>query len=1208
MSLLPHMISMSTGRLGVIYVDDSGQMIWMHTDTSRVQWSVKSLASLTGVGSVTSVSAVELADGNVGIIYLYGDRLYRATISPTGATVSGASLIEDLGSVYDWRDFYVTKFADDSYYMVYTREDTGTPQYDIMYRTAATWDSWSADAAISLSGIDQSKEISNPSVFESEDGDVILLFDWVTFTQDVLTIKNIFSAISTDSGVTYGAASARTNYTEFGTNAVDPIIVQKSNGTFWLIFYDNRRVLQMDKDATGFLTSCSGGDMGIKDLHCDYVNRKIIIGFGKSQVGIKGLCGIAVIDMATWAIDKIYYNSSTPTLNQVFTDSHVWNYKMMDGDGKWWAAAVNRNDHGVITVLNHTTDTLVTYVIGNLAFTGYGGPGNEDGPVGYSLPRNTEISIGGPNSWNMPSIHAIELDADQNRLYIGWNNGYLYSQYVWFGYIDLTAPPDGEGQYEIQMLSDDSGIRWPGKNRVQFEWGWNFTRDRDRKYIILYSAGGGTADWSTYEGVTVFFDEKHDCGIVNQYSYSLNNSYPLYGFEYAVVYDGALYGSFHYKSVFPFTDQRGLCKLDYITDTITFYRPGYITTNQHWFYDFAVDETNGYIYMATGQGVARFEISSGSFSIFNSDTLAGFVKPAESDLMAFVSYDPVGDNIIAGAWNDWGTNYHSGIIMFNARGEYNQLQYINADKAADYTWAGQQDLSLYSQELYPTAVIDQANILWTIWNKQDWEAGQNILYWGNDAGDISLVDDLTGAVVIDWQLKRVNKLTFKLANGFLYDPQNLLSAKSVVGQKGRKVTVRIGEVIAGFNYWVNQGVFIVDAINMDYQRGQAPILSLNCAGKTGIWKEQELAVSPLYSGSMPDVVIGNLIDKKTQWVPTTYDIPEFDDEHGIYYQWIDKSLWDIIEEICDHFFYAMFEDADGVFRPRKVDLVQAVDHEYADHELIITYTPDDNFSDYTNQVRVIGESRDYIEITHDEEMITSRAGTVGWYTKKKRKETVYFSEDQSRQCRQPRLDVIQSPDEYGLLLDMISSGEGKVVLHKIDPFERYIEVKIDVPDLSAALVGAIIALIAVCATALWCDWSGSCGYIIFSMGILLAIILYILGAVAHYQYEVHARPLGRVKLTIQAIANDIAFQIKLNGEIVTQEITDPLCETVLECQRVADGNMELVKAQRSRINIKKLAHLQDELLDKIKVYHRLVGRGWNCWLLDSHAHIKKGRE
>jgi hypothetical protein len=1182
-----------------VYVDEDGELQWMFTDTARNQWTTVNLSSIT-TGAVAA-SAVELANGNIGLVYttsyLGNDKLMQATISVTGAVVASQSQIADLTDAYAYSAPYVTRLGNGTYYLIYVQKDTTTPLYTIYGQTCTTWGSWGAASNITPSGLNTAAEIDNPSLFETTEGDLFLLVDHVTSTQDDVTIKNIFSSISTNNGASFGAASARTNYTAFGSNGLDPIMIQKQNGTVWLIFYESINVLHMDSSATGFL-QCRSYGMGVKDLHCDYANRKILVAYGNSQGGVKYLTGVAVVDMATWSIDKIYYNSSTPAINQIFCDQHVWNNSLIHADGKYMAMATTYGTgHMVLCVIDHTTDSVTHYVIDDVGVGGI-----SDGVPAYYLDRNVEYNSNPPYGFLGIGPACIRVDASRDRVYIGWDGGY-YRQYHIFSYIDLTEAPDGEGMYSITWVNGPtSGISVPGQNRVWYEYGWQFEIDTERQYLVAYHPGGGSVGAINWNGGLSIHAENAGAAIVKYYTPQSNNSMCLWGPRQAVVYNGAVYGDFYYSATFPYTDQRGLIKIDYLTDTITYHRPSFVTANSHTFYDFAIDEEEEYLYMACGWGVAKFSMASGAWSIFNSDTLPGFVRSGEVDSMGFVAWDPTDRNVLMGAWNDYISNYLSGIGMFSENGAYNQLQYITAYKAASWDWDAQQDLSYYTKEAKPTAVVALDDVAWVVWNHIDWEQAQNVLYWDNDLGEIDITDDITGPVTIKWELKRENKLDFKLANGYLYDPQNLLSTKNVVGQKGRKVAVRIGEIISGYNYWVNQGTFIVDTVQLSYKRGDHPVLSLSCTGKTTIWRYQQVAVSALYSGSMPDDVIRDLLDDHTTWLNSDYSIPVFSAEHSLYYQWIDKTLWEIIEEICDHFFYAMFEDADGVFTCRPVSLTQSVDHEYGDDTKLQNFSPDDNYSDYTNRVRVIGESNDYTEVLHDEEMITSRSGTVGWWVKKTT-EDIYYDEDGERQCRNPRLEVIHSPKEYGLLLDQLAMGDGGVEITYVDPYEKYITVTIRVKDLTAALVGAIIAMV----VSAWGAWGCVyCGPWIVALAIAASLVMYILAAMAQYQYEVWARPLGRVKNTIQYEANDYEMQQKLNGEIITEEITDPLCNSVTECRRVAEGNLAMVKAQRSRIRFTKLAHLQDELLDKIKVYHPYSGEGMELLMVSLERTYTKG--
>jgi hypothetical protein len=1208
-SFRPHVISHSTGRLGQVYIDENADLQWMYTDTERTQWTTVSIASMVGNPDyVKYVCAVELSDGNIGLIiirnsYPSTEVLQRATITPTGTVVSGFTTIESLSSSYTWTDPYVVLLESGDYYLVYCRKDTATPAYAIYGRTGTAWDTWGSASDITPSGVNTAREMANTSLFETTEGDLFLLFDHVTSVQDDVTIKNIFSSISTDDGASFGTATARTNYTAFGSNGLDPIMVQKSNGTVWLIFYENIRVLHMDNTATGFL-ACSGSEMGVKHIHCDYANRKILVVYGNSQWGTKRVDGVAVVDMASWSIDKVYYNSSTPALNKIFCDNHIWQGTHIHSDGKYLAMSVGGGAHQVFAVIDHTTDSVTHYVADDLSMTYRG---LSDGYPAYSLPRNIEFNSNARYGFLGIGPQCIRVDASNDRLYIGWDGGY-YRQYMMFSYIDLTEAPDGEGFYSMNWVtSETSGTSVPGQNRTWYEYGWGFEIDRDRGYFICYTSGGGNVSRTQWNGGFAVLSEAADGAIVKYFTVHNNNSMCLWGPRNGIVYNGAFYGSFYYYSGFPYTDQRGLVKIDYLTDTITYHRPSFVTTDQHHWQDYALDADSERIYIASPWGMARFDIVSGAWTIFNTDTLPGFVRSGESNSIGFVAWDPVEGNVIGGAWNDYGTNYLTGINMFNENGAYNQLQYITAYKSATWNWDTQLDLSYYSTELQPSAVIDIANVLWVTWSHTDWVQNQSVLYWDNDIGDINVVDDLVQTVTLNWQLKKVNTVSFNLANGHLYDPQNLLSTLNVVGQKGRKVHVRIGEEIGGYTYWVNQGTFIVDTVRLGYKRGKHPTLSVNCTGKTSLWREQQIPVSTLYSGQMPDDVIRDIIDDLTQWLSTEYSIDVFNNEHSIFYQWIDKTIWNMVEELGDHFFYAMYEDADGIFGMREVSLTQAVDHEYTDQMQLNEFSPDDNYSDYTNRVRVIGETNDYTEVLHNEELITSRGGTVGWWTKKTT-ETIHFSEDDSRQCRNPRLEIIHSPKEYGLLLDQISSGKGGIKISYVDPYEKYIEVEIEVPDLTAALVGAILAMVLTALGATWCGASlfSTCGPYIWAVALAAALVFYILAAVANYQYEVWARPLGRVKTTIQYEANDVEFQRKLNGEIVTEEITDPLCNSITECRRVAEGNLAMVRAQRSRVSFRKIAHLQDELMDKLKVYHPHSAEGMEMLVVGLKRSYTKG--
>src|SRR5210317_286205 len=97
--------------------------------------------------------------------------------------------------------------------------------------------------------------------------------------------------------------------------------------------------------------------------------------------------------------------------------------------------------------------------------------------------------------------------------------------------------------------------------------------------------------------------------------------------------------------------------------------------------------------------------------------------------------------------------------------------------------------------------------------------------------------------------------------------------------------------------------------------------------------------------------------------------------HAIWHQWTDETIYDIIKDILDHFGYTFFFDNTGVFEPRRIDFAKVVDHTYGDNTQVQEYTPDTSFSNFVNQIRVIGETHDMIEVLYDPELITNVSGT-----------------------------------------------------------------------------------------------------------------------------------------------------------------------------------------------------------------------------------------
>jgi hypothetical protein len=122
---------------------------------------------------------------------------------------------------------------------------------------------------------------------------------------------------------------------------------------------------------------------------------------------------------------------------------------------------------------------------------------------------------------------------------------------------------------------------------------------------------------------------------------------------------------------------------------------------------------------------------------------------------------------------------------------------------------------------------------------------------------------------------------------------------------------------------------------------------------------------------------------------------------------------------------------------------------------------------------------------------------------------------------------------------------------------------------------------------------------------LLYDIMQILGTQGAYQYNVYAKPLGYVRQSFQATADDLDFQNDI-GSVTQKKIVDPLCFTLAQCQLVADFERDIVKFQRSRIKIPpKIAHLKDEEGDTIQMAHPYSGDTMTLFITDLTRRFKK---
>jgi len=323
--------------------------------------------------------------------------------------------------------------------------------------------------------------------------------------------------------------------------------------------------------------------------------------------------------------------------------------------------------------------------------------------------------------------------------------------------------------------------------------------------------------------------------------------------------------------------------------------------------------------------------------------------------------------------------------------------------------------------------------------------------------------------------------------------------------------------------------------------------------------------------------------------------------YEVWIQWLDTTIKKMLEQIGNRFGYVFVIDPAGRVVAKKIASDNPVDHAYADVSKIVDWTPDDSFSDLTNRVTVHGETRDFQEVMYEEELIKSLFGTIGFWGGKQTF-TVYFSEDSSRTCRYPRLNVIESVRNFNFRL-----GGGGESISYIDPGGKYVVVTIEMPDLTGFIIADCAALLALGIAAIYAGGLVGCpGWIVAAITVLLAGLFFVVGSIAQYQYEIYARPIGLERLSIQSSpprGDDLILQNEL-GRVVEKKIDEPLCITVAQCNDYADYELEICRLQRNRIRFSKIAHLQDDEADTIQVPQPFSGATTKIFVTDIKRKIK----
>lgn len=1146
-----------SGRILTLDVRSSDQLWLQYTDEDRTIWSEVMLTDQNA--TIYDSAVVMLADGNVGITFITsasGRSLRRMVVSQEGTVVTAAATIATYGAPNVISYVGAVLQSDGNYRMVYSHFDGAN--YSLRTRTSANWTSWGTESTITLTGWTATNPLRSPYLINTTLGGLLLFFEGTTSIRaDGTELRNVYYCRSTDNGASWTAPVNITGYTQVGTNGAHPYAAEREDGSIELVYTEENAVLTMDADTEFWEGSggvwCNQGEDSVTDVFYDEASGLAFFLCIYTYTGTKGLCGIQVVNTATWEVEKSYTVNSVPDYHDVMRESMCW---WLGNHGVGQRVAVKTPDIPGIMVLDHENDTIKHYWFKD--------------NVTWNIVRNVEGDV--PE--NAFHLVAVWIEDESNRLYSLWTDTYPYHVRLKVGYIDLSQELGVGEYYQFTEL-----FRQGGLVDTQIYTNRYFVIEKDAGYIIFSSC----PQVSNWKGILKIYSLSSGNELYS-FRYPENSSFPYGGLSHPVYSNGHIYAGIQYRSDYNQSERRGLADVDLASGSVTYHRPSFSTRDDYGIGKKVVRE-DGTISMVCYDGIATFDPATGLWELLNGNNVPGYMPGTYPNTYFCIDYMEDKEAFVLGAAYNPLASW-SGAAMMSEYGVFKQPQYKTGTFTTGWAFAAKEDLvrGLYDSDA--AVAIDDENVMWSKWTRQDSTEYSN--KWASE-GVTKNVSDLlitSNGVTLQRKIDGGATLDFSCSHGHLFDPNNLLSTWNFVFEKGRKITLRFGETISGIAYWVEQGTFVVDTIKLSYKRGEYPDISVQCKDLSVIWENAKITASQFFSDAPPDEVVSDLLTTYGGLESGNIALPAIATTHDLYCQFIDTDLGEALKELADHFEYFQRFDVSGDYTWRRVQPISGtVNHTYTAGNLI-DFTPDDSYSSFTNRVTVKGETRDFMEVLHAEEIVNQLAGTIGWWEKKQTKK-VYYSDDGEKTCRDPRLDVLQSIKEFEIFI--FKNSDANEYISSEDPNGKWCIVTIESTDytwLVLAQVAAVIALGALCST---CDgmigifsWCGVC---ILGLTILMSTLFYVLGAVANYSYNVYAKTIGSERLMVQCVADDTEFQQKLGGTVINESIEDPYCYSSVECCRVANYELNVVKAQRRRLSFSKIAHLQDEEGDIIQINH-----------------------
>jgi len=1087
---------------------------------------------------ITDIDAVILSTGNIGVAVQYStDAIVLYTISPSGSLVHETAItgLSVLDGVSVCR-------SETGCLLAYTQYATGS--YAIRYRTSTDFATWSSATAFSIPGLAGEQEICDVAIRRLLDGSFLLVF-----AQSAGSIFNLYSSTSSDLS-TWSTPVAVTSTAEISRDYSNPSVVQKSDGTVVVASQRTDSYLEMECSDAGWNALCvdTGDTVCPRAIWVDEANAKVYLVASKP---LYPATGVVKIDIPSWSVEKIYGPSTDPGFPPLFDGA------MADFTGAYGAKS-SVNDGVAIIAAGQCAFCVVDF--------------SNDDIRGYYFVDQSNV-FGATAAKNVLYDDTTHLNVDyagslykDNRVWLAISYTSFveetssYIQSVSCGYIDFAqvTPP-----FEFVEVNSGGGLPvWAGHEWVQFY-----------PEINLALVGFDTIGAVDHRNAELQVFSLAEDAYIKRYRNQDYTNFPRYGVLHGVVVDATyIFAIPAWRSDGYAAEEHkwGLIRINTLNDTMDYFYPPWEVEPGNYYTQIVENTGDEEVILQSRYGVVVFNYVSETWERFENNEPGAILPPTLVQGWGQFAYDSTRELFFYGT-----SDLSSRFNLVPRSGAVSSIVYQEGDIDA---LPEPSMLSIGYSNAAPSVAVDENDIAYASWTNTG-EAPDQV-QWDKASARIDLFPYLTGETKLGWDMDGPGAVTFSLSHGHLFDQHNVNSILKAYIGKGKGITVKMGELIGGNEVVVDQGVFVVTGTSVRHSANEYPLINVTAEDAKYLWGLHQITACQVDSVS-PETALVDLIAENSAIIEQNIIVPSMPLSFVFDSQWIDQTLKDIVDDIAHRFQYFSIIGMDGkvYFRPIVFSGDSILTIPVAS---IISCSPNDDNSDLTNRITVTGEGVEDMEITYEEEKITSINGTVGWYGYKN-DFRIDYSEDKTARYKEPRLEVVESAT--GILFKL--AGKIKERISEVDPDNKYCVVKVESPNLIPILVAAIGLYAAGNMVGdLTMSFGGGMtipvGRKMEGVGVMLALM--VLGSTGNFQFNIHGRPVGYVKRSYQASADDEALQQEL-GQVVESKIEGFLCHTPAQCQAVADFEMAVAVAERRKMTVEMISHLQIEVGDIATVTH-----------------------